>query len=275
MKKTLAIGLLLLGLAAAAPLRAQGDSEIARQAAAFGAPSPALSAFLTKSAAAGVSRDFTLEVLKEAQALEARGIPSEPYLLKANEGLAKGVPPAKLAPALRQTRQRGESAAALVDRVVPGRAADLRSPARRAAILQVQSAMLNGKSAADLEKGLKSKAKDGKLTWEEIGSGARSLQPRRHGVVSAKSTPKRDALVSPQIPAVEVDKDKGPKEKGPAELRGPAPHKGLKPGTTQNPKGRPEWHAPERRGPQGKAGKGPSPSQSFSGKSNPGKGKNK
>ncbi|MCC6272430.1 MAG: hypothetical protein IT572_03085 [Deltaproteobacteria bacterium] len=273
MKKTLAIGLLFLGLAAAAPLRAQRDPDIAREAAALGAPNPALGAFLAKSATAGVPRDFTLEVLKEAQALEARGIPSEPYLLKANEGLAKGVPPAKLEPALRQTRQRGESAAALVDRAVPGGVADLRAPARRAAILQVQSAMLNGKSPADLEKGLRSKAQGGKLSWEEIDSEARSLRPRRHGVVKAKPTPKRELPVPPQAPAVE--REKGPKEKGPAELRGPAPRKDLKPDQPRGPKGRPEWHPPERRGPEGKSGKGPSPSQGFSGKSNPGKGKDK
>lgn len=273
MKKTLAIGLLLLGLAAAGPLRGQGDAQIAREAAALGAPSPALSAFLAKSAASGVPRDFTLGVLKEAQALEARGIPSEPYLLKANEGLAKGVPPAKLEPALRQSRQRGERAAALVDRAVPDGAADLRSPARRAAILQVQSAMLNGKSPAELEKGLRAKAKGDKLTWEQIGSEARSLQPRRHGVVSAKPAPKRDIQVPTQAPA--VDKDKGPKEKGPAELRGPAPSKDVKPGKSKNSKGPSEWHAPEREGPKGKSGKGPSPSQGFSGKSHPGKGKHK
>jgi len=273
MKKTLAIGLLFLGLATAAPLRAQGDPEIAREAAALGAPTPALSAFLAKSQASGVPRDFTLGVLKEAQALEARGIPSEPYLLKANEGLAKGVPPAKLEPALRQTRQRGESAAALVDRSAPGQAANLRSPARRAAILQVQSAMLNGKSPAELEKGLQSKAKGGKLSWEEIGSEARSLQPRRHGVVTAKPAPKREAPSPAQVPA--WGQEKGPKEKGPAELHGPEPHKGVKPAKPQSPKGRPEWHAPERQGPKGKSGKGPSPSQGFSGKSNPGKGKNK
>lgn len=274
MKKTLAIGLLFLGLATAAPLRAQGDPQIARAAAALGAPSPALSAFLAKSATAGVPRDFILGVLREAQTLEARGIPSEPYLLKANEGLAKGVPPAKLEPALRQTRQRGESAAALVDRAVPDGVADLRSPARRAAILQVQSAMLNGKSPADLEKGLRSKAKGGKLSWEEIGSEARSRQPRRHDVVSAKPAPRRESPVPPQTPAVEKEKG-AKKEKSPADLRGPAPRKDLKPGQPRGPKGRPEWHPPARSGPEGKSGKGPSPSQGFSGKSNPGKGKNK
>ncbi len=274
MKQTLVIWILLFGLAAAAPARAQGDPEIAREAAALGASSPALGAFLAKSSAQGVPRDFTLGVLKEARALEARGIPSEPYLLKANEGLAKGIPPEKIAPALRQTRRRGETAAALVDRTVPGEAAEFKSPARRRAILQVQSALLNGSSPAELEKGLQRKARGGKLTWEEIGSEARSVQPRRHGVVSAQPAPKRGVSAPPAAPAT-VEKDKAPKAKGPSELHGPVPQKGVKPGKPQDPKGRPEWRKPEQRGPEGKEGKGPSKSREFSGKPGPGKGKNK
>ena len=149
-----------------------------------GANGSALRAFLARSSDPSVPRDFVANVLQEARDLEARGIPSEPYLLKANEGLAKGIAPAKITPVLGQTRRREEAAAAWVDRMGEG-SPEKDASARRAAILQVQAAMLNGASVKDLEKALRSSEKRDRPSWEGIEAKARDMQPRRHVLVGS------------------------------------------------------------------------------------------
>lgn len=76
---------------------------------------PALGAFLQKSAQRGVDPNFVYGVLQNARELDERGLPTEPYLLKANEGLAKGIPPTQIRPALEGTRRWTERAESLVD----------------------------------------------------------------------------------------------------------------------------------------------------------------
>lgn len=262
MKRFFAIVIFLVGLAVAAPLRAQVDPEIARQAAAL-SEGPALSAFLARSSASGVSDDFVLGVLQEARNLEARGIPAEPYLLKANEGLAKGIAPEKIAPALRQTRQRGESALEIVDRAVPS-AAGLPSAERRRAILQVQSALLNGKSPSDLEREIKSAAPGGKPNWGQVAQEARALQPRRHAVQAMKAPPKREEKFKPP-----------PKPRDAEALGLPEFNKKEKEKPEQDKSGRKDLYMSEKHESKEKAhsGKGPSKSKGHSGNRGHGKGK--
>lgn len=76
---------------------------------------PALPAFLQKSAQRGSEPNFVYGVLHESRQLNERGLPPEPYLLKANEGLAKGISPSQIRPALEGTRRQTEQAEVLVN----------------------------------------------------------------------------------------------------------------------------------------------------------------
>ena len=108
MKRLFFIFCLFLGLGFAASLCAQDDPEIAQEAAALGPKTPALKALLARQ---GENKDFVLETLHGARDLKAQGLPTEPYLLKANEGLAKGIPTKRILSALKDSRKRTETAA--------------------------------------------------------------------------------------------------------------------------------------------------------------------
>lgn len=75
---------------------------------------PALPAFLQKSAQRNTDPNFVYGVLHNAHQLNERGLPTGPYLLKANEGLAKGIGPAQIRPALEAARRQTELAESLV-----------------------------------------------------------------------------------------------------------------------------------------------------------------
>lgn len=150
MKVSFAILMLWIAFAAPASARAQAD-DLDRQAAQLQEQGPALQAFLKRSREGQVDPQFTAEVLGRAKALEDQGLPAEPYLLKANEGLAKRVPPKRMAPALEAATARTRSAAALADEAMM-RGATASPEARRQAILQFQSELMSGRSQADLEK---------------------------------------------------------------------------------------------------------------------------
>jgi hypothetical protein len=152
MKVSLAILMLWIAFAAPAGLRAQAG-DLDRQAVQLQEQGPALQAFLKRSREGQVDPQFTAEVLNRAKALEDQGLPAEPYLLKANEGLAKRVPPKQMAPALEATTARTRSAAALADEAMK-RGATASPQARRQAILQFQSELMAGRSQGDLEKAI-------------------------------------------------------------------------------------------------------------------------
>jgi hypothetical protein len=159
MKRSLAIFALFFALVGSPPTRAQDGAALDRQAAQLQEQGPALQAFLKRSREGQVDPAFASEVLSRAKALEDQGLPTEPYLLKANEGLAKKVGAKRMAPALDQTVSRTRNAAAIVDKSTPGVSAD----SRRRAILQVQSGLMSGRSEAELEKTLRSHVKPSKV----------------------------------------------------------------------------------------------------------------
>jgi hypothetical protein len=143
----------LLSLLFCSTIFGQASSlQVAQQAALLGTESPALSAFLQRSASRGASPDFVLQVLQNAKKMQEKGLPIEPYLLKANEGLAKGVPPQKIFPALSQTQKQLELADHLVQRAVD-RGAVVDSPQeRQEATLRFQKALLNQIPSNTLER---------------------------------------------------------------------------------------------------------------------------
>jgi len=189
MRRLFAILVLLSSLAAAFPLRAQGDPELAREAAPLGAESPALKALLAREAADPNSRDLVLETLRGARELKSQGLPTEPYLLKANEGLAKGLPPKKILPAMQESRRRTETAAGLVDSAF-AKEAGFSPQARLRAILEMQGALLNGVSTHDLENALRHGQSNSANLEQRVDAASRAFSPRRHVVISAPPMPK-------------------------------------------------------------------------------------
>jgi hypothetical protein len=145
-RKTLTILLLgsaLLGLGGGEARAAANPWMIAAQVLQLLNAGPALPAFLQKSAASGTNPDFTYGVLQNAHGLQEQGLPPEAYLLKANEGLAKGYPPPKILPALHQTRRQTEQAGALV-REAEGRGWTFPDPmSRTRSIQEFQWALMN------------------------------------------------------------------------------------------------------------------------------------
>lgn len=123
---------------------------IAQEVAGLYTGGPALTSFLQQSTARNTDPAVTYQVLKNARRLQARGLPTEPYLLKANEGLAKGVSPQRLKLGLGRTQRQTEMAGRLVDRAI-ARGAVVDSPqARRKTVQEFQWALLNQTSPRDL-----------------------------------------------------------------------------------------------------------------------------
>lgn len=191
MKVTLAILMLWIALVAPAGARAQAD-DLNRRAAQLQEQGPALQAFLQRSREGQVDPQFTAEVLNRAKALEDQGLPAEPYLLKANEGLAKKVPSKQMAPALEATTARTRSAASLADEAMK-RGATASPQARRQAILQFQSELMTGRSQGDLEKAIQSGfSKGGKPSLSELAEEV--AQPGRG---------KKEKSKAPALPSLE------------------------------------------------------------------------
>ena len=104
---------------------------------------PALGAFLQKSNQRAADPAFVYGVLHNARQLNDRGLPVAPYLLKANEGLAKGIPPVQIRPALEKTRQQTEEAELLVNESQARGLVFSNPQQRRMAIQEYQWALLN------------------------------------------------------------------------------------------------------------------------------------
>ncbi len=79
---------------------------------------PALPSFLKKSSAHSLDEQQTLHVLQNAQYLQSQGYPPGPYLLKANEAIAKGAPPQALRSALAQSWQKNQQAGKLTQKAL-------------------------------------------------------------------------------------------------------------------------------------------------------------
>lgn len=219
MRRLFFILILLSSLGVASLLRAQADPEIAREAAALGEDSPALKALVEREAEDPSSRELILEAFRGAKELQSQGLPTEPYLLKANEGLAKGMSPKKILPALQESRHRMETAAAVVDSVSP-KGAGLSPQARQRAILEMQGALLNGVSPRQLEKAIR---EDQSGNFEQkVDAASRAFASRRHVVISAPSMPKLESYPHPHErvdkPEFQEPQGKGWKRKGPGAM---------------------------------------------------------
>jgi hypothetical protein len=179
-KRFLTIGVAFALLALGSATRAQSPWQVAQETAVSG-DKAALQGFLEQSRRRGASPEFVQEVLGEARRMEARGLPSGPYLLKASEGLAKGVEPTRMRPALGETERRIQTADDLVKRAV-SRGATVRSPEdRREATLRMQRALLNQVSPRALERlGDAMTAKPGRVDVGQIGEAASELSRKQY-----------------------------------------------------------------------------------------------
>lgn len=148
------IGLILiLWMSLVCPLaRAQVSSwEILSQTARLHSGGPALLNFLEKSGKGKSDPQLTMEVLQNANRLQEEGLPVDPYLLKANEGLAKGVAPQKIAPALVKTEKQIRTAGKWVQESDWEQRGDFSPLQRRQIIQEYQWALLNGVPPSRLE----------------------------------------------------------------------------------------------------------------------------
>jgi len=92
--------------------------KIAGLAVQIGTGGAALASFLNQSAARNTPTPFTNQVLLNAKDLQNQGLPTSPYLLKAGEGMVKGVPPRRIQTALKKTYRQTRVAGGLTDQAV-------------------------------------------------------------------------------------------------------------------------------------------------------------
>lgn len=230
MKLSFSILIFWIALATAPQgLCAQGDLD--RQAAQLQEQGPALQTFLRRSREDQVDPAFASEVLTKAKALEEQGLPAEPYLLKANEGLAKRIPPKKMEPALQNTDGQIRSAAGLADDAVK-RGASASPEARRRAILQFQSEMKAGRSDKELEQSMReSFSKKPNSSLEDLADETTGRKARKKVEKEKPVLPRLEYSPGGEKPAkaTHPGKEKSPKEKpakkSPSADRGPAKSK--------------------------------------------------
>ncbi len=113
--------------------------------------SPAFQALVQRRDRGEVPANFVSEVEKEAGQLQAKGLPVEPYLLKANEGIAKRVPPKKIYPALKTSKQQTEIAGELFEKAAEKEGFQGNSKNREEGILRVQRELMTGKKPSKVE----------------------------------------------------------------------------------------------------------------------------
>lgn len=172
MKKRIFIFILLI-VGTRGPMAAAGPDGAwpwFQDMALLGEPSPALQGFLAQSRQRGASPEFVRQVVGEAQSLKFHNLPVEPYLLKANEGLAKKISPAHITPALGQTRRRTEVAGRLVDQALLGSGHPPSQQERFQAIRDFQGALQGGVPPEEL-----ARLREKKRSLQEIDREARAL----------------------------------------------------------------------------------------------------
>src|SRR5262245_16135260 len=196
--------LILFACVALSPLlptrpRAQASLQTAAPSAEiFGEEKPFAEAFVQKATRQGADPAFITDVLGRAKQMQEQGLPVQPYFLKANEGLAKKMPPPQISSALDGTQKQTEQAKTFVDRAVE-RGATVPSPqAKREAILNFQRALLNETPPEQLQK-LSDEAGP-KVSIDQLGDSAR---PR------SKLIPQpSEALREPPQSPISEEKDK-------------------------------------------------------------------
>ena len=128
------------------------NSELSQAVEAFGDEKPYAQGFYEKALQHQADPQWVSEVMGRAKAMRDQGLPTQPFFLKANEGLTKRVAPAKITPALNTTQRQIESAGELVNQAI-SRGAVVRSPeAKRQSILGYQRALMNEIPPGTLEK---------------------------------------------------------------------------------------------------------------------------
>jgi hypothetical protein len=111
------LGVLLLALLL--PPSAYGQASVQsllERGAAAGADAALMRTVATRAEAAGLAPAETARLLRPAVTLAERDLPTDPLLNKALEGLAKQVPPGRMAPVLESLRSHTQEAGALVSR---------------------------------------------------------------------------------------------------------------------------------------------------------------
>jgi hypothetical protein len=172
----------------------------------FGEEKPYAEAFVQKATQQGADPAFVTDVLGRAKQMRDQGLPVQPYFLKANEGLAKKMPPPKISSALDGTQRQTEQAKTFVDRAVE-RGATVPSPrAKREAILNFQRALLNETSSEQLQK--LSEGAGPKVSIDQLGD---SVRPR------SKLIPQQPSglLMEPSPPPTFEEKGKFKPKHGP------------------------------------------------------------
>lgn len=156
--------------------------QLATQAGSIHTGGKALQVFLDQSGKRGTDPETVSQVLREAQKLEARGLPTESYLLKANEGLSKGVSPQQMSRGLYQSREQTELAGRLVDQAI-AKGVKVDSPAeRRRVVQQYQWGLMNGKSSRELSRMTEQMIRDPKKRdLSQLGNAIQDLNQKPRG----------------------------------------------------------------------------------------------
>jgi hypothetical protein len=124
----------------------------AQSLALLGEPSPAMATLLSRHQAAGGNPAFLSQVVREARELQLQGLPTQGFLLKANEGYAKRIPLERLNTGLQRARSQTVQAGKWIDGAV-ARGWKPNSPQERlAAIQSTQRALASGLDPAELSK---------------------------------------------------------------------------------------------------------------------------
>jgi len=130
----------------------QSNLPMGQMVNAFGDEKPYAQGFYEKAQAQHADPQWVMEVMGKAKLMRDQGLPTQPFFLKANEGLTKRVAPTKITPALDKTQGQIESANQLVSHAI-SRGAVVRSPeARRQSVLGYQRALMNEVPPSTLEK---------------------------------------------------------------------------------------------------------------------------
>lgn len=100
------------------PPRARGQADrvqsVADRAVAAGADRTTVQSIVDRATRSGLTAESTIDLLQPAVRLAEQGLPATPVLNKSLEGLAKGVPPARMTPVLNRLQTYTEQAGAVV-----------------------------------------------------------------------------------------------------------------------------------------------------------------
>jgi hypothetical protein len=184
--------------------------------------SPALQALLHRQEKGEASKEFVSQVVHEAEGLRSKGLPAEPFLLKANEGIAKQASPKKISKALNRSKVQTELAGELFQKVEKKEGGQIDRQKREKEIQYFQRELMIGKKPAKVErlaekKIQRLKKKDASQSLNHIHAEKRDRD--KHQEVQERKTVKekkhhdRDKLGTPQREGNNFKRSKG-EEKG-------------------------------------------------------------